>query len=142
MIENITLWHKRARPEPAGRDLDIQIGCHIEEFIEMMDSLNIDANSALAKALDELEDYADSLKAGTRTVSAIDRESLLDALADQIVTAVGVGVCAKMDINAAVGEVDASNWSKFNYKGYPEFDENGKIKKGDKYRPPNLKGMY
>ena len=122
MIDNITLWHKRARPEPMTRDLDVQIGCHIEEFIEMMDSLNIDANSDLARALD--------------------REPLLDSLADQIVTAVGVGVCAKMDMNAAVQEVNDSNWSKFNYKGYPEFDENGKVKKGERYRKPDLKGMF
>jgi hypothetical protein len=49
MIDNITLWHKRARPEPTVRDLDVQIGCHIEEFIEMMDSLglNWDDNSIL-----------------------------------------------------------------------------------------------
>ena len=64
MIDNITLWHKRARPEPTERDLDVQIGCHIEEFIEMMDSLNIDANSDLARALDDLEEFADALKAG------------------------------------------------------------------------------
>jgi hypothetical protein len=94
MIDNITLWHKRARPQPTERDLDVQIGCHIEEFIEMMDSLNIDANSDLARALDDLEDFADSLKAGDKTVSSIDREPLLDSLADQIVTAVGVGVPA------------------------------------------------
>jgi hypothetical protein len=66
----------------------------------------------------------------------------LDSLADQIVTAVGVGVCAKMDMNAAVTEVNESNWSKFNYKGYPEFDEHGKIKKGERYRKPALKGMF
>jgi hypothetical protein len=59
MIDNITLWHKRARPEPTVRDLDVQIGCHIEEFIEMMDSLNINANSDLARALDDLEEFAD-----------------------------------------------------------------------------------
>jgi len=142
MIDNITLWHKRARPEPTERDLDVQIGCHIEEFIEMMDSLNINANSDLARALDDLEEFADSLKAGDKTVSSIDREPLLDSLADQIVTAVGVGVCAKMDMNAAVTEVNESNWSKFNYKGYPEFDEHGKIKKGEHYRKPDLKGMF
>jgi hypothetical protein len=45
-------------------------------------------------------------------------------------------------MKAAVQEVNASNWSKFNYKGYPEFDENGKVKKGANYRQPNLKGMY
>ena len=143
MIDNITLWHKRARPEPTYRDFEVQLGCHIEEFIEMMDSLSIYFDKIqVNKALDALEDLADGLKAGVLTVSSMDRGEVLDALADQIVTAVGVGHCAKMDMVAAVQEVNDSNWSKFNYKGFPEFDENGKIKKGERYRKPNLKGMY
>ena len=141
MIDNITLWHKRARPEPTEKDFDVQLGCHIEEFVEMLDSLTIRAEG-FDKAIDALEDVANGLKAGTLTVSSVDRGELLDSLADQIVTAVGVGHCAKMDMNAAVQEVNDSNWSKFNYKGFPEFDENGKIKKGEHYRKPNLKGMY
>ena len=141
MIDNITLWHKRARPEPTEKDFDVQLGCHIEEFVEMLDSLTIRAEG-FDKAIDALEDVANGLKAGTLTVSSVDRAELLDSLADQIVTAVGVGHCAKMDMNAAVQEVNDSNWSKFNYKGFPEFDENGKVKKGERYRKPNLKGMY
>ena len=142
MIDNITLWHKRARPEPTYRDFEVQLGCHIEEFIEMMDSLSIYFDKIqVNKALDALEELADGLKAGVLTVSSMDRGEVLDALADQIVTAVGVGHCAKMDMVAAVQEVNDSNWSKFNYKGFPEFDENGKIKKGENYREPNLKGM-
>ena len=143
MIDNITLWHKRARPEPTEKDFDVQLGCHIEEFVEMMDALSIYFDDVpVAKALDTLENLADGLKAGVLTVSSTDRGELLDALADQIVTAVGVGHCAKMDMVAAVQEVNDSNWSKFNYKGFPEFDENGKVKKGEHYRKPNLKGMY
>ena len=141
MIDNITLWHKRARPEPTEKDFNVQLGCHIEEFVEMLDSLTIRVEG-FGKAIDALEDVANGLKAGTLTVSSVDRGELLDSLADQIVTAVGVGHCAKMDMNAAVQEVNDSNWSKFNYKGFPEFDENGKVKKGERYRKPNLKGMY
>ena len=143
MIDNITLWHKRARPEPTYRDFEVQLGCHIEEFIEMMDSLSIYFDKIqVNKALDALEELADGLKAGVLTVSSMDRGEVLDALADQIVTAVGVGHCAKMDMVAACQEVNDSNWSKFNYKGFPEFDENGKVKKGERYYKPNLKGMY
>ena len=141
MIDNITLWHKRARPEPTEKDFDVQLGCHIEEFVEMLDSLTIRAEG-FDKAIDALEDVANGLKDGTLTVSSVDRGELLDSLADQIVTAVGVGHCAKMDMNSAVQEVNDSNWSKFNYKGFPEFDENGKVKKGERYHKPNLKGMY
>ena len=142
MIDNITLWHKRARPEPTEKDFDVQLGCHIEEFVEMLDSLTIRGFPGFLKAIDTIEEIAEKLKDGSLTVSSVDRVDLLDSLADQIVTAVGVGHCAKMDMNAAVQEVNDSNWSKFNYKGFPEFDDNGKIKKGDRYRKPNLKGMY
>ena len=144
MIDNITLWHRRARPEPTDRDLDIQIGCHIEEFIEMVDALEIDwdTHTDLDRAVNILEEFCNDLKKGVKTISSMNREAILDSLADQIVTAVGIGHCAKMDMVAAVQEVNDSNWSKFNYKGFPEFDENGKIKKGERYRKPNLKGMY
>ena len=143
MIDNINLWHKRARPEPTEKDFDVQLGCHIEEFIEMMDSLTIYFDSArINNALDALEELSEGLKTGVLTVSSMSREDILDSLADQIVTAVGVGYCAKMDMVAACQEVNDSNWSKFNYKGFPEFDENGKVKKGERYRKPNLKGMY
>ena len=141
MIDNINLWHKRARPEPTEKDFNVQLGCHIEEFVEMLDSLTIRVKG-FGKAIDALEDVANGLKDGTLTVSSVDRGELLDSLADQIVTAVGVGHCAKMDMVVAVQEVNDSNWSKFNYKGFPEFDENGKVKKGEHYRKPNLKGMY
>ena len=142
MIDNINLWHKRARPEPTEKDFNVQLGCHLEEFVEMLDSLTIGDYPNFLKAIDTIEEISEKLKAGTLTVSSVDRVDLLDSLADQIVTAVGVGHCAKMDMNAAVQEVNDSNWSKFNYKGFPEFDENGKIKKGERYRKPNLKGMY
>ena len=141
MIDNITLWHKRARPEPTYRDFEVQLGCHIEEFVEMMDAITI-RYPGLGGALDEIEAVATMLKDGRLTVDTTDRVDLLDSLADQVVTAVGVAHCARMDMVAACQEVNDSNWSKFNYKGYPKFDENGKVKKGDTYRKPNLKGMY
>ena len=100
MIDNITLWHKRARPEPTYRDFEVQLGCHIEEFVEMMDAITI-RYPGLGSALDELEAVATMLKDGQLIVDATDRIDLLDALADQIVTAVGVGHCARMDMVAA-----------------------------------------
>ena len=144
MIDNITLWHKRARPEPTHKDFNVQLGCHIEEFIEMMDALGIewDYNKHLRDAVNTLSDVADSLKSGEWVVHDVNRKELLDSLADQVVTAVGVAHCAKMDMVAACQEVNDSNWSKFNYKGFPEFDDNGKIKKGERYRKPNLEGMF
>jgi predicted HAD superfamily Cof-like phosphohydrolase len=152
MIDDITIWHKRARENPTEKDFNVQLGCHIEEFVEMLDSITPDYKAEMCEAVNELEamweavkeleKFANGLKDGSIQIHSMDREGLLDALADQIVTAVGVGVCAGMDMPKAVAEVNSSNWSKFNYRGYPEFDENGKIKKGEQYRKPNLEGMY
>jgi hypothetical protein len=41
-----------------------------------------------------------------------------------------------------VKQVNESNWSKFDYKGYPIFNENGKIAKGPTYKQPELDGLY
>lgn len=140
MIDEIILWHERARQMETDHDFDCQLGCHIEEFVEMMDSLVIQGAN-IANALDILEDFSNKLKRGEVVVTP-NRKELLDSLADQVVTAVGVGVCAKMKIREAIQEVNSSNWSKFDYKGLPKFDENGKVLKGEQFRKPNLEGMY
>lgn len=143
-IESLNLWHKRARPEPTEESFNVQLGCHLEEIVEMLETLHIKSDGGAAPLLARayLTVAANDLKNGKSTATVFDRKEFLDSLADQIVTAVGVAHCAKMDIVAACEEVNKSNWSKFNYKGFPEFNENGKIKKGSNYQPPNLEGMY
>ena len=58
-------------------------------------------------------------------------------MCDQIVTAVGVAHMLGYDIEGALAEVNASNFSKFE-NGQPVFNESGKIKKGTFYREPEL----
>ena len=144
-IESIAMWHKRARPEPDDADFNVQLGCHFEEIVEMLDVLYFqepqDRFLHLA-ARDSLDLLSHSLKQGKINTQVFDRGAFLDSLGDQIVTAVGVGHCAGMKMVEAVEEVNRSNWSKFNYKGFPEFNEHGKIAKGEQYSPPNLEGMY
>lgn len=147
-IDIIALWHKQARPSPTERDFNVQLGNHFEEIAEMVETLtvHVDAwpatpgvNTTLHSAL---QMFADRLKRGEITATINDREGFLDALADQIVTATGTGYCAGMQMPAAVDEVNRSNFSKFDHNGQPVRDENGKIKKGAHYSPPNLKGMF
>ena len=45
------------------------------------------------------------------------------------------------DMDAAIDEVDRSNWSKFDEDGKPIFNENGKVMKGPNYTKPKLKPM-
>ena len=62
---------------------------------------------------------------------------MLDSLADQLVTGVGVAHMLRMDIIGALNEVNLSNFSKF-VDGIPQFDANRKIIKGPDYFKPNL----
>ena len=143
-IESIALWHKRARPEPDNDAFNVQLGCHLEEIVEMLDVFYLDdgyADVYRSHVRYFLNLLSIELKHGAKAV-VFDRKEFLDSLGDQIVTAVGVGHCAKMKMVEAVEEVNRSNWSKFNYKGFPEFNEHGKIAKGEQYSKPNLEGMF
>jgi len=137
----IEMWHQRARPRPTEVDLNVQLGCHVEEFAEMLEGLALDGYH-LVPLIDTLTGLAEGLKRGTIGIDHMDRKLMLDALADQVVTAIGVGHCAKMNATEAVRRVNRSNWSKFDHEGQPIRDANGKITKGPNYEPPNLDGLY
>lgn len=134
MIDIIQLWFKKAVPNPTDKNRAVQYGCHLEEITEMLDEV-LQVNQ---DATDLLQDEANWFKTkfdGNPTIR--DKEEFLDSLCDQIVTAVGVAYMNGFDIVGALQEVNSSNWSKFE-NGEPIFDENGKIKKGPNYRPPDL----
>lgn len=147
---SIALWHKRARPNPTPANFNVQLGCHLEEIAEMLESLTFvvtdqytghtyDPMQGMASSLhQELAMMSSQLKRGMTTAYIDDREEFLDSIADQVVTGIGVGHCVGMDTVGAIEEVDKSNWSKFDENGEPIFDVNGKISKGPDYRKPNL----
>lgn len=141
-VELIELWHKRARPEPTTRDFNIQLGCHLEEISEMLGVLGSEIPET-RNAMHVLQlltsRLGDQLKIGTAEVFVDDDVEFLDSLADQVVTAIGVGHCLGMQTSQAVAEVNESNWSKFDSAGQPILNDHGKITKGPKYREPNLK---
>ena len=139
-IDSIELWHRRARPDPVQENFNVQLGCHIEEFIEMLDATKF--NNTWTNLRYELVLLADRLKANMENAEIVDRKEFLDSLADQIVTSVGVGHCAGMKTSDAVDAVSRSNWSKFNDEGFPIFNEHGKIAKGPNYKRPYLEGLY
>lgn len=141
-VDLIKLWHERARPNPNEQQFNVQLGCHFEEICEMLAVLNTTENNTLVRARAALSWLADGLKRGNVQATITDRQEFLDAIADQVVTAVGAAHCAKMNVTEAVRRVNTSNWSKYNVDGQPVFDENGKIKKGPTYAPPDLTGLY
>ena len=141
--EAIELWHRRARPEPTAADFNVQLGCHFEEFVEMMDCIKIvDASNTLDAARDVMSALADWLKKGTVTAQITDRKEFLDSIADQVVTGIGAAYCAGMKGAVACERVNTSNWSKFDEDGQPIRDANGKITKDPNYQPPVLYGLY
>lgn len=140
-IEN---WHSLACPRPDDDALRIQFACHLEEIVEMLDEILILGHDGEDIGIDlayETAKVTDLLKQKQATIKIINREGFLDALADQIVTAVGTGYRAGMKVPAAAYRVNISNWSKFVY-GLPQFDENGKITKGPNYQKVELKGLF
>jgi len=145
-IESIALWHNRARPNPTEQGFNIQLGCHLEEIVEMIEALRFSYKNGTGVEMpgknsmiyQQVKDFSDGLKSGRITASIANRKELLDAMADQIVTSVGVAHTANMKITRAVDIVNTSNWSKFSPEGEPYFDQNGKILKGPNYVPPAL----
>jgi len=146
-IDLIKMWHERARPTPTTAQMNVQIGCHLEEVAEMLECLTGNtayADAMLGSVLFAVEHLSNKLKEGDIgvTVKPDDRQDFLDSLADQIVTAVGVGHCTGLNITEACRRVNVSNWSKYDKDGKPLFNENGKIAKGPDYLPPDLTGLY
>lgn len=135
MIKDILQWFVRAVPSPTKQNESVQIGCHFEEVAEMAEALHMTGAD-----IAYLHRIADQFKACVYHYN-IDKKNLLDALADQLVTATGVAHMVELDIVRAGNEVNRSNWSKF-VNGQPVFKPNGKIDKGPSYSKPNLDGMY
>lgn len=133
-ISDIKGWFELAVPTPTDKNRAVQIGCHFEEVGEMLQTLP--TNHPCLR--DDLADIANDYKRRQEvSPEEPDRLELLDALCDQIVTAVGVAHMFGMNIEGALAEVNRSNWSKF-VDGKPVFDANGKIAKPPSYSKPDL----
>lgn len=151
MTDLIEMWHKRARPNPTDADFNVQLGCHIEEFLEMLECLKLvpveryhweNFDEEFSEMFDTLFCISSNLKRGIMRAEITNRAEFLDAIADQVVTGVGAAHCAGMQATEAVRRVNQSNWSKFDKDGQPIRDKDGKIAKGPDYKKPDLEGLY
>ena len=143
--EAIELWHKCARPEPTAADFNVQLGCHFEEILEMVETLDFTSDGVEYESMylqAALRGFANNLKRGDLQATINDRNEFLDSIADQVVTGIGAAYCAGMRASDACDRVNTSNWSKFDHNGQPIRDANGKITKGPNYQPPVLDGLY
>ena len=138
MIHSIKEWFEVAKPNPSTADVCVQLGCHYEEVAEMANALwDSEVHESAENAANNYKDANDFFTLFLGDLTECQRIQLLDALCDQIVTAVGVAYMLGMDIEGALAEVNRSNWSKFE-GGVPVFNEQGKIAKGVEYTPPEL----
>lgn len=138
IIAKILEWFKRAVPEPTDKNRAVQYGCNLEEVAETAEALY---DSTTADALHQRGELFKKHSLGLRVdADPGQRQLLLDALCDQIVTAVGVAHMHGLDIVTGLHRVNNSNWSKF-VDGQPVFDENGKIKKGHNFYHPDLSDL-
>ena len=136
LMQDIAKWFNLAVPEPTHDNLKVQIGCHFEEVGEMLSELN-----KVSFIDNDVYCVSVALKEGAQPnldLTKLNRVAIADALADQIVTAIGVAEFLGIDLEGALKEVNRSNWSKFGEDGLPEFDKNGKIAKSSNYDPPSL----
>lgn len=135
-INSIVQWFIIAKPEPTFKDVAMQTGCHYEEVAEMMEATNNDGTETYELAEFYKQGY------GNDNLINFDHLALLDALCDQIVTAIGVGVMMGFDMEKALAEVNRSNYTKFKPHdgGYlPYIRPDGKIGKNpDTYEEPEL----
>ena len=136
LMQDIAKWFNLAVPERTHDNLKVQIGCHFEEVGEMLSELN-----KVSFIDNDVYCVSVALKEGAQpnfNLTKLNRVAIADALADQIVTAIGVAEFLGIDLEGALKEVNRSNWSKFSEDGLPEFDKNGKIAKSSNYEPPSL----
>ena len=139
-INSIVRWFKKAVPEPTERNFNTQMGCYVEEFVEMLETLEVVEHRAdeYNHIISMMNTFANNLKAGKYGIHVVDAVGFLDSVCDQVVTGVGAATMSDMDVESALINVAVSNDSKFDSKGEPIFDENGKIIKGPNYIKPTL----
>ena len=76
-----------------------------------------------------------------KPVSTIQKTKLLKELCDLQYVLSGAAVALGLDIQTAFIRVHNSNMSKLGDDGKPVYREDGKIIKGDNYKPPNLEDL-
>lgn len=144
-IHRIVNWFKKAVPEPNNQNFNTQLGCHVEEFIEMMSDVSVSVGELeeYNDVLSRLHTLAQKLKNGKMDahVPVENRANFLKEICDQFVTGAGLAYYDGMDVESGLEEVAASNESKFDVDGNPIFDENKKIIKGPHYWKPDLRSF-
>jgi hypothetical protein len=138
-------WLEACGKEPSEANLSVQIGCHLEEFVELLLTIRTDKDGyarLLERCIGDLGWFATKLKRGESMAHIPHRLRVdaLDALCDCEVTGNGIAYLAGFSKDAADLEVLRSNESKL-VDGKAVILEGGKIGKPPSYSPPDLKSF-
>jgi predicted HAD superfamily Cof-like phosphohydrolase len=144
-FERTAAWLKACGKVPGPAALSVQIGCHLEEFIEFLMCVDFDSAEdaeSLERSVADLLRVANGLKKGLvmAGINPSDRIEALDALCDSEVTGNGVAYLAGFDKQGADLTVLASNDAKL-VDGKPVILPGGKIGKPDGWKDPDLLGF-
>ena len=145
-FERTAAWLKACGKVPGPAALSVQIGCHLEEFIEFLMCIDFDSAKDLGileSCVADMLHVASGLKKGMvmAYINPSDRIDALDALCDSEVTGNGVAYLAGFDKRGADLAVLASNDAKL-VDGKPVFVEGTtKIGKPDGWKAPDLSGF-
>ena len=93
-------------------------------------------DKTVALRLSLLDEELDELRAA---ISNDDIVAVGDALGDILYVAYGAGLSFGIDLDRVFAEIHRSNMSKLGLDGNPVRREDGKVLKGPKYSPPNLR---
>lgn len=143
-FQRTAAWLHACGKERNQHSLSVQIGCHIEEFVEFLDQIQLEDRgnhpARLTVATDLLIRIADALKIGhvRAGIPAVNRERALDALCDAEVTGNGVAYLAGFDKESADIAVMDANDAKL-VDGKPVILDGGKIGKPPGWKPANLR---
>ena len=124
---------------PGTDRFPVQLGCHLEEVVEMLVELELESKliQEVANAAASLTKVADALKTAKVEVGTKDEAAFCDSLLDQLVTGTGLLKMRGANVAESVARVDVANFTKF-VDGKPLYKEGGKIAKGPNFWNPEF----
>ena len=128
-----------ANDAPGTDRFPVQLGCHLEEVVEMLVELELEdkLSREVANAVASLTKVADALKTAKVEVGTTNEAAFCDSLLDQRVTGTGLLKMLGVDVAESVARVDVANFTKF-VDGKPLYKEGGKIAKGPNFWNPEF----
>ena len=128
-----------ANDAPGTDRFPVQLGCHLEEVVEMLVELELEdeLSQEVETAVASLTKVADALKTARVEVGTKNEVAFNDSVLDQRVTGTGLMKMLGVDVAEDVARVDVANFTKF-VDGKPLYKEGGKITKGPNFWNPEF----